>query len=268
MGKPPKLGLIQAMAEKLWGRQGSVSAIPYKEGLYLFQFPTDNSLSRALHGGPWHIGGIPLLLRTWDVNIMPVDFSTSVIPVWVQMKHVPLELLTKEGLSYLASAIGKPLHMNQDCSKLFTTDRVNVCIDVDYSKPLLDELAIEIDGCCHTIDISYSWKPMHCDLCNKWGHHRLACSAKPPSVQWVPKEAVAGSSKPPIYPASKPVPTPTIPLVVVSISSAPFITHVSLSKPYLNRILLYQVLLHPCWVLKISTLVLKNLEQLQLGFKR
>ncbi|KAJ4843696.1 hypothetical protein Tsubulata_045944 [Turnera subulata] len=191
MGNPPKIGLIQAMATKLWGRDGAVTAVPYKEDLYLFKFPSDSSLSRALHSGPWHIGGIPLLLRKWEVNIQPVDFSTSLIPVWVQLKHVPFELMTKEGLSYLASAIGKPLHMTQDCSTLFSTDRVNVCIEVDYSKPLLEALTIEFDGYNRTIDISYSWKPLFCDLC----HHHLSCSAKQTIVQWVSKAVVVDPSK-------------------------------------------------------------------------
>ncbi|KAJ4840309.1 hypothetical protein Tsubulata_022056 [Turnera subulata] len=56
MGKSPKTGLIQAMAAKLWGRDEPISEVPYKEGLFLFQFPSDSSMSRALHGGPWHIG--------------------------------------------------------------------------------------------------------------------------------------------------------------------------------------------------------------------
>ncbi|KAJ4823183.1 hypothetical protein Tsubulata_015123 [Turnera subulata] len=196
MGKPPKLGLIQAMAAKLWGRQGPIFAAPYKEELYLFQFPTDSSLSRALHGGPWHIGGIPLFLRKWDVNIQPLDFSASIIPVWVHLKLVPFELMTKEGLSYLASAIGKPLHMNQDCSTLLSFDRVTVRIDVDYSKPLLNELVVALDGYTHKIEISYSWKSMHCDLCNKWGHHLLASSTKQPSTQWIPKAVPIVSLKP------------------------------------------------------------------------
>ncbi|KAJ4846497.1 hypothetical protein Tsubulata_004019 [Turnera subulata] len=166
-----------------------------QDGLYLFQYPTDSSLSRALQGGPWRIGGIPLFLRKWDVNIKPIDFSASVIPVWVQLKHVPFELMTNEGLSYLASTIGKPIHMNQDCSKLFSSDRVTICIDVDYSKPLLDELAVALDGCTRTIKISYSWKPICCDMCHKWGHHHLACPTKQPSVQWIPKVAAADSMK-------------------------------------------------------------------------
>ncbi|KAJ4823292.1 hypothetical protein Tsubulata_039006 [Turnera subulata] len=126
MGLAPKLGLIQAMAMKLWGRQGP-------------------------------------------------------------LRRVPFELLTTDGLSYLTSAIGKPSHMNQDCSKLMSSDRVNVCVEVDYSKPLLDQLDVEFDGCTRTIDVSYSWKPQFCDICRQWGHHSIACSLKKASIQWVPK---------------------------------------------------------------------------------
>ncbi|KAJ4835450.1 hypothetical protein Tsubulata_026830 [Turnera subulata] len=191
MGHAPKLVLFQAMAAKLWGRQGSVSVIPYSEELFLLQFSVESSLARALHGGPWHIGGIPLLLRKWEVGIQPVDFTASLIPVWVQLKQVPFELLTKEGLSYLASAIGKPSHVNQDCSKLLSSDSVSVCVDVDFSKPLREELPISFDGCTRTIGVSYSWKPQYCDLCKKWGHHQMACSTKRSTVQWVPKSTVA-----------------------------------------------------------------------------
>ncbi|KAJ4825729.1 hypothetical protein Tsubulata_001234 [Turnera subulata] len=190
MGLSPKLGLMQAMATKLWGRHSPVSVFPYTEGLFLYQFLDESSLSRALHGGPWHIGGIPLLLRNWTVGIKPVDFSVSLIPVWVQLNHVPFELLTNEGLSYLTSALGKPSHMNLDCSKMLSSDRVSVCVDVDFSKPLLDELTVEFEGCQRTIGVSYSWKPQPCDSCNKWGHHKLACPTKRSTVQWVPKTTI------------------------------------------------------------------------------
>ncbi|KAJ4848395.1 hypothetical protein Tsubulata_025555 [Turnera subulata] len=79
--------------------------------------------------------------------------------------------------------------MNQDCSKMLASDRVNVCVEVDYSKPLLDHLDVEIEGCTHSIAVSYSWKPQFRDVCNQWGHHSMACSLKKNSVQWVPKSA-------------------------------------------------------------------------------
>ncbi|PPD72683.1 hypothetical protein GOBAR_DD30417 [Gossypium barbadense] len=34
------------------------------------------------------------------------------LPVWIHLKHVPLELFTRGGLSYIASALGNPLYMD------------------------------------------------------------------------------------------------------------------------------------------------------------
>ncbi|KAJ4835646.1 hypothetical protein Tsubulata_015322 [Turnera subulata] len=94
MGKAPKLGFVNAIATKLWGKQGSVQVSHYHSGLFLFHFPNDAALHRALHGGPWHVGGVSLFLRQWSPNLKAVDFQSSLIPVWVQLNYVPLELLT------------------------------------------------------------------------------------------------------------------------------------------------------------------------------
>ncbi|KAJ4841665.1 hypothetical protein Tsubulata_010999 [Turnera subulata] len=191
--------LIELGRKKFSTCLGPVSVSHYNSGLFLLNFPTDIALQRATHGGPWHIGGIPLLLRQWCPNIKPVDLNTPIIPVWVQLNHVPPELLTTEGLSYLASVIGKPLHLNQDCSHLFS-ERVNVCIEVDFSKPVLHAITIAIDGCTRTVDVTYSWQPQLCEICHTWGHHHLTCHAKRPTTVWIPKSAHVD----PTYAASPP----------------------------------------------------------------
>ncbi|KAJ4828825.1 hypothetical protein Tsubulata_008903 [Turnera subulata] len=232
----PKQGFIHSIANKLWGRDGPISVAAYKAGMFLFQFPTDASLSHALNGGPWHINGIPLILRVWDSNIKKLDVSSPVLPVWVQLSDVPLELSTREGLSYLASAIGRPLHIDKDCSRMLKTDHVNICIDVDFAKPLLSKLLVNLDGVLCSIGVQYSWKPQHCDSCNQWGHHQLACSSnRPIAKQWIPKTTTVQS--PPLLvaehialktAASAPLQSasmPTQPIVVVSpkdvLSNAP-----------------------------------------------
>ncbi|KAJ4825720.1 hypothetical protein Tsubulata_001221 [Turnera subulata] len=159
MGNAPRMGLIHAMFNKLWGRDGNIAVVPYKSDLFLIQFPTESSLSRVLYGGPWHVGGIPLHLCLWDSKIQKVDFSNSLIPVWVQLRNVPLELQTSEGLSILGSALGKPLHMDQDCKRLLRPDRINLCVEVNFSKPLLHQLNVEFDDESCAIPDFYSWKP-------------------------------------------------------------------------------------------------------------
>ncbi|KAJ4835668.1 hypothetical protein Tsubulata_038896 [Turnera subulata] len=107
-----------------------------------------------------------------------MDFSNALFPVWIKLKHVPMELLTKEGLSYLSSVIGKPLHADQDCSKIFKSDCAIVCVNVDFSKPLLYKLKPDINGEAVVIDIIFSWKPSHCEFCKCWDHHELTCPVK------------------------------------------------------------------------------------------
>ncbi|KAJ4841586.1 hypothetical protein Tsubulata_036186 [Turnera subulata] len=94
LGNAPKMGLIQAVLSKLWGRDGAVSISSYEEGIFLIQLPNEIAFSRALYRGPWHVGGIPLVLWPWNSSPQKLDSSSAIFPVWVQMKNVPLELLT------------------------------------------------------------------------------------------------------------------------------------------------------------------------------
>ncbi|KAJ4823792.1 hypothetical protein Tsubulata_032018 [Turnera subulata] len=200
------LGLIHATSNKLWGRDGSVLVSRYKEEQFLFQFPNDAAYSRALNRGPWHVGGVPLLFRPWSSSSNKLDFSNAIFSVWVKLKNVPMELLTKEGLSYLSSVLGTPLHTDQDCSKIFRSDCVNVCIQIDFSKPLLNELKVDINGEPIIIDVLYSWKLPHCDLCHGWGHHELACPEKHVTKVWVPKKSNAPHKPKSPLPATEIIP--------------------------------------------------------------
>ncbi|KAJ4833908.1 hypothetical protein Tsubulata_021980 [Turnera subulata] len=127
------------------------------------------------------------MLWPWSSSAQKLDLSSSCFPVWLKLKHVPLELLTKEGLSYLASTLGTPLHTDRDCSKLFNNDCANVCVKVEFLKPLLHELKLDLNGEIVTIDVIYSWKPLFCDVCKNWGHHELACPSKKAVKKWIPK---------------------------------------------------------------------------------
>ncbi|KAJ4827011.1 hypothetical protein Tsubulata_025849 [Turnera subulata] len=170
VGNAPKIGLIHAILNKLWGRDGSISIFAYKDGLFLFQFPNEAAYTRALSRGPWHI----------------------------KLKHVPLELLTKEGLSYLASTLGTPLYADQDCSKIFKSDCANVCVQVNFSKPLLNELKLDINGENVVIDVVYSWKSAFCEFCKNWSHHTVACAVKKLEKKWVPEPSPVVSAPIPV----------------------------------------------------------------------
>ncbi|MBA0734472.1 hypothetical protein Gogos_018377, partial [Gossypium gossypioides] len=45
------------------------------------------------------------------MNLKKLEFYMDRMPVWIQPSRVPLELFTWKGLSYVVSALGKPLYM-------------------------------------------------------------------------------------------------------------------------------------------------------------
>ncbi|KAJ4837688.1 hypothetical protein Tsubulata_036595 [Turnera subulata] len=177
--------LVSTSSEPLGFSASVRNSVP--DGLILFQFPNEATYNRALSRGPWHVGGVPLMLWPWTSSLKKKDLTTAILPVWVKLKHVPLELLTKEGLSYLASTLGTPLHTDQECSKIFKSDCANVCVKVDFSKPLLNELKLDINCENVIINVAYSWKPSLYDIYKNWGHHALACNTKRIEKKWVQK---------------------------------------------------------------------------------
>ncbi|KAJ4827300.1 hypothetical protein Tsubulata_028259, partial [Turnera subulata] len=97
-------------------------------------------------------------------------------------------------LSYLSSVLGKPLHADHDCSKIFKNDSANVCVQVDFSKPLLNDLKLDINGETVIIDVHYTWKPSHCEFCKGWNHHEHACPAKKSAKIWIPKRPTVSAA--------------------------------------------------------------------------
>ncbi|CAN1272160.1 hypothetical protein LINPERPRIM_LOCUS14441 [Linum perenne] len=79
-----------------------------------------------------------MILRKWEKEIRPVDFSPRATPEWIEFQGVPPEVISNEGVSWLASKIGKPLNK-------FVRDGVNirVCLLRDRAIPCPEKLVIE-----------------------------------------------------------------------------------------------------------------------------
>ncbi|KAF7154821.1 hypothetical protein RHSIM_Rhsim01G0009400 [Rhododendron simsii] len=98
----------------------------------------------VIEAGPWHFGGRLLVLKQWHPHICLKKELVSKIPIWVQLYNVPLELWTAPGLSYVASAIGRPLYadcMTETCKRL---NYAKVCVEVDVDSELLDSFDVDV----------------------------------------------------------------------------------------------------------------------------
>ncbi|GMI71454.1 hypothetical protein like AT3G31430 [Hibiscus trionum] len=112
LGRAPSFGALQKIAGILWGKQGAVEVSSVGENLVVFRFVNSTVRDWVFENGPWHFQNKPLILRRWEPNLSSLDFKLDRLPVWFHLWGIPLELFSRRGLSYIASAIGCPLYMD------------------------------------------------------------------------------------------------------------------------------------------------------------
>ncbi|XP_011101715.1 uncharacterized protein LOC105179777 [Sesamum indicum] len=125
------------------------------------------------------------------------------IPIWIKLRHLPMEYWTMEGLSTVASVVGKPLYpdaITRACTRL---DFARVCVMLDVTQTLRKHIIIMTpneDGgetpC--KIDVEYEWLPPKCTSCITIGHMTKDCElnkplkpTKTPVAVYIPKVNVS-----------------------------------------------------------------------------
>lgn len=110
--------LVETSAKKLWGTLGLSKVYLHDKGNFIFKFNSVSDRDNVLATGPWYIASKLLFLQPWQEGVNFVDTECSKVPICVKFSNIPLSYWTKEGLSYLASAIGRPLFEDDMTSKL------------------------------------------------------------------------------------------------------------------------------------------------------
>ncbi|CAN1334130.1 hypothetical protein LINPERPRIM_LOCUS36271 [Linum perenne] len=103
----------------------------------------------------WHVHNTTLVLRRWYARIEPVDLSKKPAPVRVSMENVPPQIIIVEGVSWLASQLGKPvnkfiregltvkvcMYLNLDSKDVLTVVIGDKQVDIDIKYPTVRRFA-------------------------------------------------------------------------------------------------------------------------------
>ncbi|GJT98779.1 RNA-directed DNA polymerase, eukaryota, reverse transcriptase zinc-binding domain protein [Tanacetum coccineum] len=141
---------------RMWGKFGVSDIDANKNGQYVFKFRDSNGLNAVLDKGPWMIVNVPL--EAWSV----------------------------EGISAIASSLGKPMMMDTNtaamCHKgIGNFDFARVLVEMDAEKELKKEIVIQyrdknnnVKG-SKTVKVVYDWMPPACTKCKVFGHDNRHC---------------------------------------------------------------------------------------------
>ncbi|GKE56941.1 zinc knuckle CX2CX4HX4C containing protein, partial [Tanacetum coccineum] len=106
-------------------------------------------LEYVLESGPWMIRNTPIILKKWLMSTSLFKEELTRIPIWVKLHDVPLQVFEEDGISLIATFIGKPIMLDSDtssmCKDLWGRSSFARClIKVNSEADLVDSVTIGI----------------------------------------------------------------------------------------------------------------------------
>ncbi|KAL0290049.1 UNVERIFIED_CONTAM: hypothetical protein Sradi_7058700 [Sesamum radiatum] len=183
LGKRPYFHHLKDFVLSIWPAVQDVKAT--SNGFFFFQFKTMAALEEVLEGGPWLYLGQPIVLQKWEPGMVLRKLKHTEVPVWIKLRHLPVELWATDGLSTVASGIGRPLYpdaITRACTRL---DFARVCVMLNVNSKLPKHIVIMIpnehggESACK-VDVEYEWLPPKCTNCTSLGHATKECPLTKP----------------------------------------------------------------------------------------
>ncbi|GJV91865.1 hypothetical protein Tco_1539678, partial [Tanacetum coccineum] len=186
VGKRVAFQLVQNYVTNTWAKFGFQKVMKDDDDVYYFKFTSMTGLEQVLEKGPWMIRNQPLILTKWSPNMSLSKDKVTKVPVWVKIHKVPVVAYSEDGLSLIATQIGKPIMLDTFTSAMCAEPwgRIGFAralIEVTAEKELKQEVTMVVpivEGDGHTMErmnIEYEWKPSRCRDCKIFGHADDQC---------------------------------------------------------------------------------------------
>lgn len=170
IGRKLPFPMVDSIARRLWAKDGLLETISGEHGFFFFRFANEDARRRILDVGNWIFGGQPIFLRQWVPTTTLSRESHASLPLWVKFFNVPLALWCNDGLSKIASAVGKPLYADNMTEDLRRTTFARICVEVNAKLDLPERFSLKFNGELVPIVCDYQWKPPRCPRCCVFGH--------------------------------------------------------------------------------------------------
>ncbi|GJX27016.1 hypothetical protein Tco_0233312 [Tanacetum coccineum] len=133
-GKSLAFPVVQNYVNNTWGKFGLQKVMRNDDGVFMFKFASKDGLDQVLQRGPWMILKSPIILTKWSSNFSLKIGEVTSVPVWDKLHGVPILTYSEDGLSLIATQIGKPL--------LFDAFTSSMCVEswswINFARALIE----------------------------------------------------------------------------------------------------------------------------------
>ncbi|KAH0642062.1 hypothetical protein KY290_033666 [Solanum tuberosum] len=138
----PYMKSIENFIQATWKKHNMPQILLHDEGYFVFRFDTEEECEHILHKGPYTFQNKPFALQNWELNFEFNPNCITTIPLWVTLHGLPVGYWSKDTLSKVTSAIGKPLHTDNFIAGMTRISYARILVEVDVAQPLLDNIDI------------------------------------------------------------------------------------------------------------------------------
>lgn len=191
--------LILDMPRK-WQKVGKCRGVALSRDKFQFIFDNEYDLLDVLDKGVHTYNEWTLVIQRWVEN--PPEDYLQYIPLWVQIRQLPVNYYTAEAISSLGDLVGKVDVVAFDPNKVQVQNFVRVKVFFDVSRPLRKEKVVNLPkGGSATIMFSYERIQKRCYECQRLNHECEVCPLWIRKRQWQADDRKAfGSFMKPIKP--------------------------------------------------------------------
>lgn len=145
LGKNLGFRIMQSKLSATWKLSGGFDLMDVDNGFYMVKFDLEADREKVISGGPWMIFDYYLAVSTWDPDFASSTAKIEKTMVWVRFPGMNLVYYDESPLLAMASAIGKPIKVDQ---RTLSVDRgrfARVCVEIDLNQPVVAQLWVR--GC-------------------------------------------------------------------------------------------------------------------------
>lgn len=148
VGSKMPIGELGYNLMRMWGKFGLAEIYSTNDEVFCFKFKHEHGMNQVLDSSPWLVGGRPLLVQKWSLDVCLIKSEHVTGPLWIKMYDVPLEAWTVQGISSLASSQGKPLSMDDMIARMCQYGKgrlgyARVLVEVDAKKEFKDNIVVQ-----------------------------------------------------------------------------------------------------------------------------
>ncbi|KAM0891405.1 hypothetical protein ACQ4PT_026424 [Festuca glaucescens] len=169
---------IRAAMRPAWGNPKGLVLNLAGNNLFVAEFGSKADRDRIMDGSPWVFGKHDVLMKKYDVDVLPQDVVFDRFAIWARIPALPNRLMKAERGKVIAEPIGLVRKVEAHTLGRCWGGYMRLRVEVKVTEPLMRAVTVFSSRLQTTESyaVQYEHLPIYYFSCDMLGHSTLACA--------------------------------------------------------------------------------------------